>query len=112
MTNNEKTSPHIGDMLKQYVKQRRIYKAGWARHQNVQWKTVAGYLKKPSIQTKTLFAICHVLKYNFFADLAATLPPEYPHSPTTQDEKNLQLEKENEKLRIEIGVLREVVKKV
>ncbi|MFN0274266.1 MAG: hypothetical protein ACKVPJ_00850 [Chitinophagales bacterium] len=105
----EKTeSPHIGSMLQAYAKQKRTYKGAWARHQQVRRSTVSGYFKKPTMQTATLWDICHVLQYNFFADISALLPPEFAHAPNTADEKIALLEKEIEKLKIENNVLREV----
>lgn len=105
---NKNQAPHIGEILKTYRKQKRIYQSGMSRALNVYYSTVNRYFKKPSMQTTTLWNVCHVLKHNFFADLAAMLPPEFSHGTNTADEKIAALEKEIEKLKIENEVLREI----
>lgn len=69
-------APHIGNMLRQYVKKRRIFQSGWARESGLHPSTVATYLENPSMRVDTLFAICQTLKHNFFREIADMLPPE------------------------------------
>ena len=102
----QKTHKHVGEMLAKYAKAKRIYKAAWSRHQGIRKDTVTGYFKKQTMQTNTLFDICYVLKYNFFADLAASLPAEFPHEANALNEKLAALEKENEKLKTENELLK------
>lgn len=104
-------APHIGKMLREYTLKKRIYRAAWARHQNIKEQTVQGFFKKPSMQTTTLAAICHVLKYNFFADLAATFPADYGSTPGMLNQQVEALQKENEALKIQVELLKEMVRK-
>ena len=106
MGNNLKKVPHIGEMLKKHVKAKRIYQAPWARIQGVHATTVNSYFKKPTMQVDTVFTICQVLKYNFFRDIAEELPAEFPSkTPSALAVRISELEKENERLKIEIEVL-------
>ncbi|HYV92872.1 MAG TPA: hypothetical protein VE978_13835 [Chitinophagales bacterium] len=50
------------------------------------------------------------MKYNFFADLAAMLPPEFGSAATVPQQKIATLEKENEMLRGQVELLKEVVR--
>jgi hypothetical protein len=110
MANTYKESPHIGEILKKYCSEKRIYKAAWARHQSVRKSTVTGYFKKKSMQISTLFTISQVLKYNFIRQVADMLPPEYPpHAANPLQAEVEALKKENEKLKDEIAVLKGVI---
>jgi hypothetical protein len=108
----ETTEPvNTGAMLRRYVDEKRIRQGAWSRTQNVNRETVRKYFKKTSMQTTTLFAVCHALKYNFFADLAATLPAEYGYAPGALQQQLDALRKENETLKTQVELLKEVVKK-
>ena len=77
-------APHIGNILKEFVKRNRIFQSAWARDAGVTPQTTAKYLKQPSLQVDTLFAVCQQLNYNFFEQIAAQLTtchqatPPYP----------------------------------
>ena len=61
------------------------------------------------MQVGTLFKICQVLQYNFLADVAAKLPP-LPNAISAIPNQELEeLKKENEKLKMEVEILRGVV---
>jgi hypothetical protein len=103
-------APHIGDMLKKFTKEKRTYKAAWARHQKVYYSTVQRYFKKSSMQISTLFTISQVLKYNFLRQVADALPPEFPpHADNPLQAEVDALKKENAELKKEIEVLRSVI---
>lgn len=103
-------SPHIGQILSKYCTEKRIQKAAWARIQGIKPATVGDFLKKPSIQLGTLFTVCQVLKYNFINEIAAMLPAEYePHPVNPLSNRVAELEKENEKLKNDISLLKEIV---
>lgn len=103
-------SLNIGKRLREYVKANRIFQSGWARTQGVKANTIAKYLKRESLQVETLFTICQVLKYNFIREIADKLPPDFPpHTPNPLQARITELEKENEKLKIEIKVLERMV---
>ena len=105
-----KKLPHIGEILKKYVKKNRIYQSAWARHQGVKFKTVNSYYKRPSLQVETLFNICQVLKYNFIREIADQLPAEFPpHATNPLQDENAALKKEIEMLKHEVEILNRVV---
>ncbi len=103
--------PSIGAMLRKYVDDNRIRQAAWARKQNIGKDNVRLYLKRKSMRTDTLFRICHVLNYNFFSDLATTLPVEYKHGLTVDQQRIAALEEENKLLRNQVELLKELIKK-
>jgi hypothetical protein len=43
---------------------------------------LATYGKNSTLQTAILWEICHALKHNFFADIAAQLPSHLHHAST------------------------------
>lgn len=111
MTSAFKPLPHLGQMLRTYVKANRVYQSPWARLQGVQFKTVNSYFKKATMQAGTLFTVCQVLKYNFFRDIADELPAEFPSkTPPAFTQRISELEKEVERLKIEIAVLERLKK--
>ena len=69
--------PHTGEMLRNYFEQRRTRKSALARLMSRSPDSIAEYQKRPSIQTAILWELCHHLKHNFFADIAAQLPADF-----------------------------------
>lgn len=99
-------APHIGQMLKKHVRKYRLFQSGWARQQGVTPKTIATYLKNPTMRIDTLFLICQVLEYNFFTEIARQLPGELP--PVIKQESDAQVEmlkQENERLQLQVATL-------
>lgn len=102
--------PHIGTMLKTYVKKKRISQAAWARAQGIRDATVMRYFKHPDMRIHTLITISKVLKYNFLKDLLDTVPADLP--PFTENVLEQQvgeLQLENEKLKEQVELLKEVL---
>jgi hypothetical protein len=101
-------------MLKDLIKKRRIYKSALARALNRRYETLVDYLKQPSIQISILWEICHVLKHNFFYDIAAQLPADFATNVTKDDTQSLkiaELEQQIIKLTAERDVLLQLNKK-
>ena len=69
--------PHIGKMLHDLYKKRRVFQSALARKLNRRYETVFQYQKKASIQVAILWELSHALKHNFFKDIAAMMPAEY-----------------------------------
>ncbi len=102
--------PHVGEMLRKYVKDHRLYQSGWARMQGMKPSTIAGFFKKPVLPLGTLYDVCQILKYNFIREIADTLPAEFgPHASNELTTRVQELEKENEKLKNDIALLKEVI---
>src|SRR5688572_8888625 len=94
-------APHIGKMLRDYVKKHRIYQSGWAKKSGLNPKTIAQYLKQPTMQIDTLMTICQTLNYNFMKDIAALLPADMPpHTENPLQSRVTELEKQNHDLEL------------
>jgi transcriptional regulator with XRE-family HTH domain len=108
------TAPNTGELLKAFYKKRRIHKAALARILNRRGSTMAEFEKNASIQTAVLWEICHALKHNFFADLAAQLPAAYTTSvpaDTTKDERIAELELQLKLSQAKYDALADVMKR-
>lgn len=105
-----KAAPHIGQMLRKHVKQKRIFQSGWARKQGITAKAIGNYLKRPTMRIDTLFTICQVLEYNFFTDIAQQLPAELPPAIRHENEQQFEIVKqENEQLKLQVATLKETL---
>ncbi|CAM3851558.1 MULTISPECIES: hypothetical protein [Flavobacterium] len=104
----------ISKIINAYFLKNRIRKAALARKLNKK-SSYIGYLqKRPSIQTQSLWDLCHALQYNFFQDLALLLPKSYSTTVLendTKDETIAQLQQEIKILKAEKEVLLQVLKK-
>ena len=101
-------APNTGMMLISYFREKRTRKSALARMLNKRPSTLAGFTKNTSIQTTVLWEICHALKHNFFADMAAMLPENYTTNvkPNTANEERIaELELQNTVLKAEVAVL-------
>jgi hypothetical protein len=106
-------APHTGELLKDFFKKRRIRKAALSRLINRSPKTLATYGKNSTLQTAILWEICHALKHNFFADIAAQLPPTYTTqapADSTQNDRIAALEQEIALLKAKNESLMEALK--
>ncbi len=89
--------PHIGRLLGKILKTRNVSRAVMARTMGVSTSVPVRYAQTSSMLTSTLWDISQVLEYNFFADIAALLPPEFDSgvvADTTADARMDELEQE------------------
>ncbi|MCG3165234.1 MAG: hypothetical protein POELPBGB_00996 [Bacteroidia bacterium] len=100
---------HVGQMLNQHIRKNRYYKSALARDLDRRYETIADYLKRPSVQVRILFELCQALNHNFFADIAAQLPPDMPANPTPKDQRIAELEKQVQQLSTERDNLQKVL---
>jgi DNA-binding Xre family transcriptional regulator len=104
------TVPHIGNRLRQFVQQRRIFQSGWARKQGITEQTIARYLKQPTMRVDTLFAICLTLKYNFIREIADALPAELePRAVPDQTAQVAAQEQRIAQLETQVATLKEAL---
>ena len=107
--------PHTGKMLGAAVKKQQVRKSALAPALERSFTTVNGYFKRASIQTSILWELSLALKHNFFADMAAALPPELPSNvPIAEDgaaPRIAELEAELTAVRRERDLLREILTK-
>ncbi|MBW2936676.1 hypothetical protein KXJ69_01075 [Aureisphaera sp. CAU 1614] len=90
-------SPHIGNMLQNRIKLRRISKAALSRNAGRTPQTIQRYLKRPSLQFSILWELCVAMQHNFLLDLAAQLPADfttYAPDPTLALQEALEQQKE------------------
>jgi uncharacterized protein YceH (UPF0502 family) len=103
-------APHIGNMLRQYVRQHRIFQSGWARERGIQPTTVARYLKQPSMRVDTLFTICQTLEHNFLREIADALPAELEPRPVAdQSTEVAALQQRIAQLETQVATLKEAL---
>lgn len=101
-----------GKMIVDYFVKNRIRKVALARKLNRNASHIMYLQKQPSLQTQSLWELCHALKHNFFADIASLLPKTYSNSVAI-DSTNIQkiafLEQEIMILKAEKAVLLEAI---
>jgi hypothetical protein len=88
---------HIGTLLQKYFKEKNVSKAALSRALGVSPANFETRLKQTWIRTDILLKISHLLQHNFFADIGASLPKEFPSNQVTDKTKdeliaNLELE--------------------
>lgn len=110
-----KTTPndiHAGQLLKNYIKTKKIAKSALARALNINPSTVISHTKSGSMKTDTLLRYCVVLKHNFFTDIAAMLPTAFTTTAPPDAEKDAliaALREEVKILKVERDLLKEVL---
>lgn len=104
---------HIGELVKEYLESKRIFKSALSRKINKRDTDILRYQKSVSLKTEVLFLLSDALEHNFFADIATLLPSHY--SSTTpvdrsKDEIIENLTKQIELLKAREEVLLEALK--
>ena len=104
---------HVGNIVKQYLRQKNIAQAVLGRRMQIPDSGVLYYLKKPHFSTANLLRLSHALKRNLFADIADHLPDTYSRpasADTSKDERIAALEHENEILKAQLEVLQNAIR--
>ncbi len=102
--------PNVGEMLKNYIKTNRKYKSGIANWLGVKRSSVNKYVGRRDMKISTLWRLCHVLKYNFFADLGAQLPAEFtPVAENPLQTRIAELEKQKSDLELQVKTLEKAI---
>ena len=108
-------APHVGNLLKSHINRHRLRRAVLARRLDRSYSTVYNYQESPSMQTHLVWELSTALGHNFFADLAAQLPPEFttnaPDPTLPLRQRIAALEEENKLLKIKVETLMQVVRK-
>ena len=104
--------PHNGRLLTDYIFDNRLNRAVLARQMNVSNASVYQYAGSRSLQLSILWRASVALNHNFVAELGALLPVEFiaPREKELQ-ERFEELQKEHEKLKIELSVYKTIVGK-
>ena len=110
---NEKAPIHIGELVKDYLKSKRVFKSALARKMNKRDTDILRYQKSESLKTEVLFLLSDALEHNFFADIAGLLPSHYSTSVPADSSKDVIIEdliKQIELLKSREEVLLEALK--
>lgn len=108
----ESNAPNIGNMLGMYFKKRDINKSSLGRKLGLKRSTVTNYEERSSLQARIIWDLSEALEHNFFADIAAQLPPTYTTiQPEFIAQRIAQLEEENEMLKTKVETLMAVIRK-
>ena len=105
----ENKMPHLGTMLKTYIKLHNIMMTHLAKSINRNITNISNFNKQPSFQTAILWELSHALNYNFFMDLAWELPPEFAAKPNQQTILIESLQKEIEALNRDKELLQKII---
>ncbi len=104
---------HFGKLLKTYIDKRKVAKSALARKIKRKDSTIIHYQNSASLQMSIVHELCHALKHNFFADMAAQLPESYTTSAapdTAKDERIAELEEQLKLLQAKYEAVVEVMK--
>ncbi len=89
-------------MLKHQVEQSKLTVTQAARLMGVAHSTLLWYFDSPNLRTLVLWKAAKMLRHNFFYDIGMALPADYSSAINTEHTRRIaELEKENERLRIE-----------
>lgn len=104
----------VGALLKSYLASKKIVKSVLARRIGKSNAEILRYQKRASLSTDILLSLSHVLKHNFFLDIAAVLPQEYTTNATKDTattDRIADLELQVKLLETEKAVLLEAMRK-
>ena len=103
--------PHLGGLIQQKMKERRVRNSDMARKMGVTSQTFGAYLKNDSLQFRVLWDAGLALEYNFLADVMSHLPEQVLNSvSSTFQEVILAQAEEIRDLKKEVAILKEVLK--
>jgi hypothetical protein len=94
-------------IVKKVMQDKYVSPAELARRLAVSPATVQGMLTRPTLQVGKLIQISEVLHYNFFREIAATLPIA---EPNYEVDNTAPLLEKIKALEMEIGILRQTLK--
>lgn len=104
--------PNIGSVLANFFKKHSINKSKLATQLNVPNTSVTRYVARDTLQFMTLWNISISLNHNFIAELGELLPVEFVTKRELLLQKQIDaLQKDLEKLNIELSVYKNIVGK-
>ena len=75
-------------MIKNYIDRKNLKRSAIAQLLHTPNTAIYAYEKRDSLKTSTVMRICHALKYNFFMDMANSLPAEYEYNRSLSGAKD------------------------
>ncbi|BBE20632.1 hypothetical protein AQPE_4826 [Aquipluma nitroreducens] len=101
----------ILSMIKREMARKRINATDLSRGLNMNHSSVAGMLKRPTLQVQRLAELSEFLQYNFFREIAAELPYPEPDCAKEMDRTEVDvLQTRIKELEMEVGILRQTLK--
>lgn len=102
----------IKEMIRREMKRTHISKAELARKLNNNSSSVLNLLKCQTIQVDKLIQLSDVFQYNFFREIAATLPYKEPDYEVKVDVEAIKapLQEQIKNLQLEVNILRQTIK--
>jgi len=105
---------NIGELLAKKMKELKIPKTTLSAKTGRATSALNPLVKRPSMQTYLLWEISEALGYNFFHEIAEALDEKTKYTLANGKQKEKEkmdaLEKENEKLKLEVEILKEILK--
>ncbi|HEX3006134.1 MAG TPA: helix-turn-helix transcriptional regulator [Bacteroidales bacterium] len=98
------------EMLLREMKARHLTKKEVARKLGVNPSSVKGMIRRPTMHVQRLMELSEVLQYNFFREIAATLPYKEPSYEPEIDTVKAPLLEQIKNLQLEISILRQTLK--
>ena len=108
-----KDTIHIGQMIKEYIEHNNLVRTHITQRMNTPNTAIYAYEKRKHIHTQTLTRICYATDYNFFMDIANSLPKHFGYNTKLVSEKDMLIAKQTEeiyKLTLENNLLKELIK--
>lgn len=99
-------------MIKNYIDGKNLKRSAIANLLQTPNTAIYAYEKRDSLKTSTVMRICHALKYNFFMDIANSLPTDYEYNhdlSVTKDGVIAQQQTEITRLSNENNLLKELI---
>ncbi len=101
----------ILSMIKREMARKRINASNLSRGLNMNHSSVAGMLKRPTLQVQRLAELSEFLNYNFFREIAAKLPYPEPDYSVAEDRTEVEsLQTRIKELEMEVNILRQTLK--
>jgi hypothetical protein len=104
---------NVMQMVKEEMTRQHKTAADISRGTNRKYATIAGMMKRPTLQVQMLIVLSETLQYNFFRKIAEMLPIENPifkQNNSTDEQEIAGLKEKLKVLEIENGILKETLK--
>lgn len=95
-------------MIKREMARKHINPSDLSRGLNMPYQSVAGMLKRPTLQVQRLAEISEFLRYNFFREIAVKLP--YSEPDLVDATEAIALQNRVKELEMEVSILRQTLK--
>jgi len=106
------TTIHIGNMIKRFFDQRNLQRTVIARQMGTPNTAIYAYEKRKYIHCQTLMRLCQATRYNFFMDIANSLPKDFGYDTQLVSDKDALIAAqaaEIHKLTLENNLLKELI---